>query len=120
MGTYITYYPASDNNLRLGNSLWPELIKCLKYADEKAFTHLINLPDRGILDEDQIGQLSEAFQIHKESIYDWFYNLPEDYPFEESLDKALWSLVNSIIEMDETTPGLIQINLSQDYTEVRK
>lgn len=117
MGTYIHFYPSSDEYIRLGQSLWPEMTDCLKYANEKDFDILINLSENGILDEDQIALLSQAFEKHENMIHDWFYNLPSDYPFEESLSKALWDFVNRVKSMDRFSPGLIQVNLSIKPTE---
>ena len=115
MGVYIHYYPSSDEYPRIGSSLWPELLRCLREVNEKDFKLLLNLPENGIIDEDQISELAEAFEKNKEMIYDWFYSLPEDYPFDETLDAALWGFANNLIDMDRNSPGIIQFDIPDHF-----
>jgi len=111
MGVYIFYYPVSDNHNRIGIDVWPELLRCLREVNEKDFKTLLNLPENGIIDTDQVTELVEAFNNNEAMIFDWLYNLPEDYQFDDSLTLALWEFVARLKDMNDNCPGLIQIDV---------
>jgi len=122
MGVYVNYYPCSDQVSRFGVSIWPEFLRCLKEVNEKDFKLLLDIPKNGILDEDQVEELVEAFEENEPMIHSWFFDVDQndDYPFYDALDTALFGFFNEIRSLNEDGPGIICFSIPDDLKVNRR